>query len=152
MCYIASDLTSPDSLGTAFQLIDFFIGWALTNTSQTVPPRFPWAIQMCKLMVSTGSHRRRAKASLLSRWFNSWFTGIPYPPGANIDKGHHSNRARFALEETLALDDAVEVMMKETSSDDTLIVISADHSHAMAFGGRSCLLLQKFLPTMEVLA
>ena len=55
--------------------------------------------------------------------------------GANIDPGHHENRARKALEETLAFDDAVSIVMNMTSSDDTLVVVSADHGHAFSFGG-----------------
>ena len=50
--------------------------------------------------------------------------------------GHHENRARKALEETLAFDDAVKTVMDMTSSKDTLVVVSADHSHAFSFGGK----------------
>jgi len=64
------------------------------------------------------------------------FTNI----GANIDKGHHENRARKALEEGLAFDDAVSKVINMTSSDDTLVVVSADHSHAFSFGGESSFL------------
>jgi len=35
------------------------------------------------------------------------------------------------------MDDAVAQVVKMTSSDDTLIVVSADHSHAFSFGGYS---------------
>lgn len=55
--------------------------------------------------------------------------------GANIDIGHHETRARMALEEGMALDDAVTKVMEMTSNEDTLVVVSADHSHAFAFGG-----------------
>ncbi|XP_067948456.1 alkaline phosphatase-like [Watersipora subatra] len=55
--------------------------------------------------------------------------------GGNIDVGHHENRARMALEEGLAFDDAVSTVMNMTSSDNTLVVVSADHSHAFSFGG-----------------
>ena len=56
--------------------------------------------------------------------------------GANIDKGHHANRARYALEEGLEFDNAVAKVMEMTSTDDTLVVVSADHSHAFSFGGK----------------
>ena len=55
--------------------------------------------------------------------------------GANIDIGHHENRAMKALTETLALDDAVTKMVEKTSVQDTLIVVSADHDHAFSFAG-----------------
>ncbi|XP_067949435.1 uncharacterized protein [Watersipora subatra] len=57
--------------------------------------------------------------------------------GANIDIGHHGNRARMALEEGLAFDDAVGTVMNMTSADDTLVIVSADHSHPFSFGGYS---------------
>ena len=57
--------------------------------------------------------------------------------GANIDVGHHYNRARYAMEETVALDDAVQRVMDRTSTEHTLVVVSADHSHAFSFGGES---------------
>ena len=55
--------------------------------------------------------------------------------GANIDMGHHLNRARYALEEGLAFDSAVKKVIDMTSSDDTLVVVSADHSHPFTIGG-----------------
>lgn len=57
--------------------------------------------------------------------------------GANIDMGHHMNRARMALEETLAFEAAVDTVVRMTSSDNTLVIVSADHSHAFSFGGYS---------------
>ncbi|XP_067948790.1 alkaline phosphatase-like [Watersipora subatra] len=57
--------------------------------------------------------------------------------GANIDLGHHENRARMALEEGLAFEDAVSTVVNMTSTNDTLVIVSADHSHAFSFGGYS---------------
>ncbi|XP_076447099.1 alkaline phosphatase-like [Babylonia areolata] len=54
--------------------------------------------------------------------------------GGNIDKAHHQNYAKAALEETVALDDAVRVA-KEMTGDDTLIVVTADHSHVFNIAG-----------------
>jgi len=55
--------------------------------------------------------------------------------GGRIDHAHHSNRAFRALNNTLAMSDAVKVARQLTSSDDTLIIVTADHSHPMGFNG-----------------
>ncbi|KAK7097557.1 hypothetical protein V1264_004513 [Littorina saxatilis] len=54
--------------------------------------------------------------------------------GARIDHAHHDNLAHLALAETVAMDDAVAVA-KDMTGDDTLIVVTADHSHVMTVGG-----------------
>ncbi|XP_015926819.1 alkaline phosphatase, tissue-nonspecific isozyme-like [Parasteatoda tepidariorum] len=55
--------------------------------------------------------------------------------GGRIDHSHHFNNAHRALTDTLALEDAVIVALNMTKSDDTLIVVTSDHSHVFAFGG-----------------
>ena len=52
-----------------------------------------------------------------------------------MDHGHHGNRARRALGDAVALSDAVQRAMDMTSEDDTLIVLTADHSHAFTMAG-----------------
>ena len=54
--------------------------------------------------------------------------------GARIDHGHHHGIASLALHETLALEEAVAKAMELTSEEDTLIVVTADHSHTMSIG------------------
>jgi len=49
--------------------------------------------------------------------------------------GHHENHARKALDEAISLDSAVEKALTLTNEEDTMIVVSADHSHAFSFGG-----------------
>ena len=57
--------------------------------------------------------------------------------GGRIDKGHHYNMAKHALEETLELEKAVQIARELTKEeeDETLIVVTADHSHAMTING-----------------
>lgn len=55
--------------------------------------------------------------------------------GGRIDHAHHNNTPGLALSELIELDEAVEGAMKLTSSDDTLIIVTADHSHAMTLNG-----------------
>ena len=55
--------------------------------------------------------------------------------GGRIDHAHHSGNAFRALTDTIAMSEAVATAMQMTSADDTLIVVTADHSHTMTFAG-----------------
>lgn len=52
-----------------------------------------------------------------------------------IDHGHHAGNAARALYDTIALSEAVRVAMEKTASKDTLLMVTADHSHVMTMGG-----------------
>src|SRR5690606_30800946 len=55
--------------------------------------------------------------------------------GALIDYAHHEGNAFRALDETIALSEAVAVADEMTSDEDTLILVTADHAHTMSFVG-----------------
>ncbi|XP_037509795.1 alkaline phosphatase [Rhipicephalus sanguineus] len=56
--------------------------------------------------------------------------------GGRIDHAHHTTRAGLALEEMLELDRAVDdTLEKFGASGDTMVVVTADHSHTFSFGG-----------------
>jgi len=55
--------------------------------------------------------------------------------GGRIDHAHHEGNAYRALTETIAFSDAVRAAVQATSADDTLILVTADHSHTMSFSG-----------------
>ncbi|RLU24078.1 hypothetical protein DMN91_004287 [Ooceraea biroi] len=55
--------------------------------------------------------------------------------GGRIDHAHHYNNAYRALDETLALEEAVQAVMKEVDLSETLLVVTADHSHVLTLGG-----------------
>jgi alkaline phosphatase len=55
--------------------------------------------------------------------------------GGRIDHAHHEGNAYRALDETTALSRAVQSAIDATSADDTLIVVTADHSHTLSFAG-----------------
>lgn len=55
--------------------------------------------------------------------------------GGRIDQAHHDNQARMALDETIEFSKAIAAARELTSEDDTLLVITADHSHAFAYSG-----------------
>ncbi|QDF99424.1 alkaline phosphatase [Azoarcus sp. DD4] len=52
-----------------------------------------------------------------------------------IDHAHHAGNAYRALTDTVALSDAVEVAKRLTNDQDTLIVVTADHSHVFTIAG-----------------
>ncbi|BFZ23898.1 hypothetical protein BsWGS_26937 [Bradybaena similaris] len=55
--------------------------------------------------------------------------------GGRIDHAHHDNFGKKALEETAEFDNAVKTVTEMTSSDDTLTVVTADHSHVFSIAG-----------------
>ena len=55
--------------------------------------------------------------------------------GALIDYAHHEGNAYRALDETIAMSEAVAVADAMTSADDTLILVTADHAHTLSFVG-----------------
>ena len=69
---------------------------------------------------------------ILSRNSNGYFLMVE---GGRIDHGHHDNNAYRALTDGIAFADAVAVADEMTSQDDTLIIVTADHSHTFNFSG-----------------
>jgi alkaline phosphatase len=55
--------------------------------------------------------------------------------GGRIDHAHHAGNAYRALTDTIAFSDAVRVAAKMTDVRDTLILVTADHSHVMTIAG-----------------
>jgi alkaline phosphatase len=52
-----------------------------------------------------------------------------------IDHGHHAGNAYRALGDTIELSNAVRVALERTKRDETLIVVTADHSHTLTMSG-----------------
>lgn len=55
--------------------------------------------------------------------------------GGRIDHAHHDGNAHRALTDTIAMSDAVRAALDATSADDTLVLVTADHSHTLTFAG-----------------
>lgn len=55
--------------------------------------------------------------------------------GGRIDHAHHGGNAFRALTDTVALSDAVRTATQMTDAQDTLILVTADHSHVLTFAG-----------------
>lgn len=55
--------------------------------------------------------------------------------GGMIDQTHHRGHARQALDETIAFSDAIQKAMEITDPNDTLLIVTSDHSHSLVFTG-----------------
>ena len=55
--------------------------------------------------------------------------------GGRIDHAHHAGNARRALVDTIEMSNAVRRAMEMTSEADTLIIVTADHSHTFTIAG-----------------
>jgi alkaline phosphatase len=69
---------------------------------------------------------------ILSRNSNGYFLLVE---GGRIDHGHHDNNAYRALTDGIAFAEAVQVADGMTGQDDTLIIVTADHSHVFTIAG-----------------
>lgn len=57
--------------------------------------------------------------------------------GARIDHAHHVGQAGAALQDTLAFDAAVRAALETVDLRDTLVIVTADHSHNLTLTGYS---------------
>lgn len=55
--------------------------------------------------------------------------------GGRIDHGSHANQAAKTLSETMELSNAVRAALAKVNLDDTLVVVTADHSHGLVIAG-----------------
>jgi len=74
----------------------------------------------------------RAAINRLKSSGNGYFLMIE---GGRIDHANHYGNAYRALTDTIALSDAVQAAAELTSDRDTLILVTADHSHTLTFAG-----------------
>lgn len=71
---------------------------------------------------------------ILSKEKNGYFLFVE---GARIDMAHHDTYAYIALDETKEFHKAVQKALDMTNSNETLIVVTADHAHTMTYNGYS---------------
>ena len=55
--------------------------------------------------------------------------------GGRVDHGHHAGNAKRALEDTYALDQAVSAALGMVDLSETLVIVTADHSHTLTIAG-----------------
>lgn len=70
----------------------------------------------------------RAAITLLQKRGQGYFLVVE---GGQIDVAHHAGNAFRALDETIAFSDAVRTADQLTSDQDTMILVTADHSHVL---------------------
>ena len=78
------------------------------------------------------SEMTEAALKILKKNDNGFFLFVE---GARIDMAHHDTRARKSLEDTEEFAKAVQVAREMFSEEDTLIVVTSDHSHTMTING-----------------
>jgi alkaline phosphatase len=71
---------------------------------------------------------------ILSKNPNGYFLMVE---GGRIDHALHGTNAMRALADTIAFDDAIKAALDKVDLSNTLIVVTADHDHTMAFNGYS---------------
>lgn len=55
--------------------------------------------------------------------------------GGRVDHAHHAGNAARALEDAVALDGAIRAALDTVNLKDTLVLVTADHSHTLAMSG-----------------
>ncbi|CAK1583040.1 unnamed protein product [Parnassius mnemosyne] len=55
--------------------------------------------------------------------------------GGNIDMAHHRGRAKTAIDEAAAMERAVQLAINMTDEEDTLIIVTSDHTHTLTING-----------------
>ncbi|XP_063409463.1 alkaline phosphatase, tissue-nonspecific isozyme-like isoform X1 [Mytilus trossulus] len=70
--------------------------------------------------------------NILKRNTNGFFLMVE---GGRIDHAHHDTKGALALEETLAFEEAISTALEMTDNKETLIIVTADHSHVFTIGG-----------------
>ena len=74
----------------------------------------------------------RAALAMLARDTDGYVLVVE---AGRIDHANHAGNAFRALDETIALSDAVRAAVEATDARDTLVLVTADHSHTMSFVG-----------------
>jgi alkaline phosphatase len=78
------------------------------------------------------SEMTAAALAILSRSPRGFFLMVE---GGRIDHAHHAGNAYRALGEAIELSNAVRVALERTDPEETLILVTADHSHVLTFAG-----------------
>lgn len=72
--------------------------------------------------------------------------------GGRIDTAHHETSAKLALEETREFQKAVQSARDMTNEEDSLIVVTADHSTALSAAGFMVSFIFKFIKFSNMLS
>lgn len=114
-----------DQLLNVSNTTDFLLG--LFESSHCV-----YNLESDKTTEPTLEEMTEAAIKILNKGENGFFLFVE---GGRIDHAHHSTYAKKSLDETVEFSKAVQKAVDLTSSDDTLIVVTSDHSHTLSFSG-----------------
>ena len=123
----ANDLASFNAAGTDKPLIGLF-DQALTEGHMSYELDRDPALEPSIAQMTTKA------IDILSKNPNGYFLMVE---GGRIDHALHGNNAKRALADTIAFDDAIKAALGKVDLANTLIVVTADHDHTMAFNGYS---------------
>ncbi|HQS31753.1 MAG: alkaline phosphatase [Polaromonas sp. 39-63-203] len=123
----ASDLTTFNAAGTDKPLIGLF-DQALKEGQMSYELDRDPALEPSIAQMTTKA------IDILSKNPNGYFLMVE---GGRIDHALHGNNAKRALADTIAFDDAIKAALGKVDLANTLIVVTADHDHTMAFNGYS---------------
>jgi alkaline phosphatase len=96
------------------------------------PSNMQYSLSRNNTMEPTLAEMTEKAIRILRRGTNGFFLLVE---GGRIDHGHHDNSAKNALNELKEFNDAIDLATRLTSESDTLIVVTADHSHAFTMAG-----------------
>jgi len=94
--------------------------------------QYEWHKRQNNLDVPTLAEMTSAAIEVLQRGPDGFFLLVE---GGMIDWAHHDNFRNTALDEAAALDDAIQVALDMLDLQETLIVVTSDHSHSMHMNG-----------------
>jgi alkaline phosphatase len=100
------------------------------------PSHLPYDDFRDKIQDPSLADMTRKAMEILMKNDNGFFLMVE---GGRIDFGHHYNMGNRALLETVRMDEAFEVVIELLGNklDETLLIVTADHSHTMAMQGYS---------------
>ena len=123
----ASDFTSFNAAGTDKPLIGLF-------DQALAEGHMPYELDRIPADVPSLAQMTSKSIDILSKNPNGYFLMVE---GGRIDHALHGNNAKRALADTIAFDDAIKAALGKVDLANTLIVVTADHDHTMAFNGYS---------------
>ena len=122
----ANDLTSFNALPNTKMIALFDQALAEGHT--------PYELDRDPTTVPSLAQMTSKAIDVLSKNPNGYFLMVE---GGRIDHALHGTNAKRALADTIAFDDAIKAALGKVDLANTLIVVTADHDHTMAFNGYS---------------
>lgn len=103
------------------QILGLFTPGFMSFEAERDPAKEPSLAEMTELAIE-----------MLSRDNDGYFLMIE---GGMVDQAHHANNAHYALSDTQALSMAVQFAVDNVDLSETLILVTADHSHGFSING-----------------